>query len=450
MTLLRLAAIVCCALTLGACPGDGGGGGDAPDAIDDTADGPDPRTFLLAGVAEGFDIAASSPRVFSLEALGDLERLEALVVPVDLLGVPWSAFTGPDNQPGELPGAWVSAVYEMRDAAQATGRPLILSLSPFNGDFDSLAPEAHEEAGLLILRDKWLPGSQHYCFDPSAQSDPTKWEGAYAGYVRWIVAQFDAPRWVTLASRVNLYEENCGAQAPAAYPAVVGFALEAHRRLRAEGAEPVTIVGVDVEDLYGFPKQAGRCEGLTPAQCFAERAPLLDALGQPGGEGTPDRLGLVSYPAVALPSLSQGLPADWLSRIVDARSDLPPVVLGTALPPRTLQKQEGVCLDLLVSSAVEQRSWLDQVLALAGTEAMELVTWHPLRDLLPGEVVASCPCAGDAGICDYLGWIPPERADAARRLVTGGLWGLDDSERLAGTLWLGVLAPSPEGGEDAE
>lgn len=430
------------ALGLAACSDSGGMGGDPTDVIDG-ADASEPqRSFLIAGRAEGYDLTRSSPRVFSIEALGDLERLEALVVPIDLLGVPWADFLGPDNAPGSLPAAWLNAVTEMRDAAEATGRPLVLALSPLNAVFDNLAPEASEEAGALVLKPNWTPGSQNYCFNPSAQSDPLKYRDAYAGYARWVVQQFDAqaPAFVIVGQRINLYEENCWKQA-GAYEAVAGFAWAAHARIKELDDPPTTIVTVDVEDLYGFPKQDGRCQTGTPQDCFAERQALLSALDGPDGEAPPDRLGLESYPAVALPELGT-LPSDWLARVIDARPDMPPVIAGTGIPAGDLRTELGVCQDLLLTDEVAQRAWLDGVLAIAGTESMELVVWTPVRDLLPADVLGSCPCSGDATLCQHLDFLGSELANALRLRASAGLWSLDDTPRLAGTLWSELLAPA--------
>ena len=88
---------------------------------------------------------------------------------------------------------------------------------------------------------------------------------------------------------------------------------------------------------------------------------------------------------------------------------------------------------------MEQRAWLDQVLSTADAEGMELVVWHPLRDQMPWQVASSCPCGGDAEICFYLDSVQVETATATRRLVTGGLWDSEDTERLGGTIWMEIL-----------
>ncbi len=442
----RLAGLLLAVATLVSpgCSDDGGTGGDPADVIDDVDATEPERSYLVAGRAEGYDIEKSSPRVFSIDALGDLERVEALVVPLDLLGVPWSEFLGPNNAPGELPSVWFKAVQDMRDAAQETGRPLILALSPLNGTFDNLAAEAIEEAGALVLKPNWTPGSQNYCFNPSKQSDPLKYRDAYAGYARWMVQQFTppGPAFVIVGQRINLYEENCNFEA-GAYESVASFTWAAHARIKELDDAPTTIVSVDVEDLYGFPKQPGRCQTGTPQDCFEERKVLLEALSGADGEAPPDRLGLESYPAVALPEVGT-LPSDWLSRVIDARSDMAPVIAGTAVPATDIRTELGVCQDLLLASDVEQRSWLDSVLALAGTEEMELVVWHPLRDLLSADVLGSCPCSGDPALCQHLGFLTSELANAVRLSASAGLWAADDSERLAGTLWSELLGLDEE------
>ncbi|MCB9786966.1 MAG: hypothetical protein H6744_09775 [Deltaproteobacteria bacterium] len=418
-----------CALLLGAvgaaCGGGGGGGtdadaGDAGDAL------PDGRAFFLGARLEGYDITASRQRVFSVEAAGDPALSEVVVVPVDQLGLPWEAFKGPDNTPVELPAAWVAAVDAMKAAALATGKPMVLSLSPLAPTLDTLAPDARDESGLLVLNTQWTAR----CYDPSKDPDPERYRDRYAGFVAWVVQRFD-PRWVVLARRVNRYEV-CGRSA---YDAVLGFASEAGRRLDALPAGAVsaeTLVTVDVEDLYGYPRPGGPCDTLGAAACLATRQGLLDGIDA-------DLLGLESYPATALPSLGQ-LPQDWLERVAAARADLPSAVAGTSLPAVDLYTREGTCQPLLVSSDVVQRAWLDQVLSTAADREMAFVVWHPLQDLLDADAASACPCSPADPVCVHLDQLGAGASDV-RRFVTGGLFEHDGTERIGGTLWKGLLAP---------
>lgn len=421
-------AVLLLACAVVACPG-GGEGGDASDgdASGDAADAPGGgRDYFLGARLEGYDLSASPQRVMSVAAAGEPANYEVVVVPVDRLGLPWDAFVGPNNTPSELPGAWVAAVDAMKTAALATGKPMVLALSPLAPDLDTLAPAARDESGVLVLNSQWTAR----CYDPSKDPEPHRYRDRYAGYVTWIVQRFD-PRWVILAQRINRYE-TCGRPA---YDAVADYAGEARRRLAALPAGSITaetIVTVDVEDLYGFPKPGGPCGAKTPTDCFAERSALLSKVDA-------DILGLDSYPAIAVPTVG-ALPQDWLDLVAGARADLPSVVTGTSMPAVDLFTRKGTCQPILVSSDVLQRGWLDQVLSTAVSHAMPFVVWHPLQDLLDADAASACPCSTSEPVCGHLEQLNAG-ADDVRRLVTGGLFENDGTERIGGTLWKGLFTP---------
>lgn len=420
------ALLLACAMA--ACPGgDESSDASAADASGDAPDAPGGgRDYFVGARLEGYDISAARRRVMSVEAAGDPANYEVVVVPVDRLGLPWDAFVGPNNTPSELPGAWVAAVDAMKAAALATGKPMVLSLSPLAPDFDTLAPAARDESGLLVLNSQWTAR----CYDPSKDPEPHRYRDRYAGYVAWIVQRFD-PRWVILAQRINRYE-TCGRSA---YDAVADYAGEARRRLAALPAGTITaetIVTVDVEDLYGFPKPGGPCGAKSPQDCFAERSALL-------AEVDADILGLDSYPAIAVPTVGT-LPQDWLDRVASARADLPSVVTGTSLPAVDLFTRKGTCQPILVSGPELQRAWLDQVLSTTASHGMAFVVWHPLQDLLDAASASVCPCPSAEPVCGHLEQLNAG-ADDVRRLVTGGLFEHDGTARIGGTLWKGLFTP---------
>lgn len=427
----RLVVALAALGALGGCsddPAGPSGGGDVSDTRDVAPDAaPTGRSFLLAGRAEAYDINAPAPVrpwVPSLETLGD-DLAEAVVIPLDLYGIPWDSFTGPDNRPNDLPGPWFSAVNALKSLAESSGRPIVLALSPLATAGDTLAADAREQNGALILN----PSRHAPCYNPAADGNPTKWRDAWAGYAVWAVRQFE-PRWVILGQRVNRYEERCGV---APYEAVLDYPAEAHRRIKAltdVAPLPTTIVGVDVEDLYGYPQKPGRCVATTPEACFATRAPLLAGIEA-------DLLGLESYPAFALEDLAS-LPSDWLTRVADARDDLGGAIIGTHLPAVSLSRRGGVCTPLLDSSEAAQSAWLDQVINAATTRRMELVVWRSLRDLLPADVVSACPCAGDVAVCQHLEQLNAS-ADDVRRMVSAGLVDVDGAERPAASVWRQTL-----------
>ena len=420
-----------------------------PDAAGDADAGPS-RSYLLGGRAEAYAIAHQQ-RVVATRPLGDVcvpvqgdagaagdgevgpdgadavaqvcgPAVEAVVVPADLLGIPWGSFTGPDNLPAELPAPWFSAVQAARAEVEALGLPIVLALSPLSEEQDALALEATDQGGTLGLK----PFKVH-CYDPTKEARRNLYEypDAYAGYVRWMVGQFD-PRWVVLAQRVNRYYDACGAN-DAAYAGILGFAAKAHARLQDLDEPPVTVVSVDVEDLYGYPPKAGRCVGLGSAACLDQRKKLLAGIEA-------DRLGLESHPASALAELG-ALPSDWLSRVAAARPELPPVVSGTGLPAVSLSSPGGmICAPLLESSEAVQLEWLDQVVATATNLDMDLVVWSSPEDLLDAVVVASCPCHGDQALCQHLDQLGA-KTDEVRLRTVEGLWSTDGAPRAAAAIW---------------
>lgn len=427
---VRLAAAI--ALVAGC-----GDDGSKPPADTTETIGPSGRTYLLAARAERYDASALRPWTASLDALTQpaaeegappVRPLDAIVVPLDAIGIPWNAFTGPDNRPTELPAAWLAEVERIEGLVTQAGLPVVLALSPLSPEYDTLAPDARDEAGALVLNSTFRP----YCYDPSADGNPTRYRDQFAGYARWAAERF-RPRMVIVAQRLNLYEATCG---ESAYTALVDYAAEAHRRIAASevlSPSPTVIASLDVEDLYGFPKKDGRCQTGTPADCLAQRAPLIATLAD---SGVPV-IGLESYPHRALSDAS-AIPSDWLARVT-ARVSGPLVIAGASLPAVSLETERGVCTPLLSSSETAQRAFLDQVLATAQTHDMTLVAWRHLLDLQPSAVITACPCGGDFALCSHLDGLGSKR-DERRLMLVGGL-ASDAADRQAMDVWKALLTP---------
>jgi hypothetical protein len=430
-----------------ACPAGGDDDADTVDTSDvqggDAVSEPPPRAYRLGGWAESVTLSAgtlASPERMSAAPLGDPGDVESVVIPLDLLGVPWDAFNGVNNQPTELPAEWLeqvgeaeALVAELRGAldrveASGTGEPrtleVILALSPITRDGSALAPGTMELAGKAP---QW-----ENCFDPSAQSDPNRYGARYAGYVTYLVNRFE-PDAVILGRTMNRYEVACG---ELKYMAMLEVIHAAHDRLAERDEPPTTIVEVDVEDLYGYPKLPGRCVAMSPDECFEIRRGLLEGLRV-------DALGLHSMPAVALGDLETWSP-DWLERVANASPTPEVVVTATSLPATTLSEQGpggGPCIGVVGSDESIQRAWLTTVMLTAEALAMPWVAWHPVRDLAPEAVIASCPCSGDEDICFYLDHVIDERATATRRSVSSGLWTHDGQARLSGQQWSSEVSP---------
>lgn len=452
---IEISCLMCAALlALGGCssdnpPADTGGGGGADGGAD--SDGPKDRPYLLGARAEaysmtgqqrwlmdfaGLQVEIPAPSVAEGVDAGAPETVtlaEVVVVPLDLLGIPWESFDVPGDNPDALPGAWVSAVNDAKSAAAATGMEVVLALSPLNRTFDNLNAAAVDGGGGdLVLEPQWHGVA--YCYDPAKDPAPTKWRDAYAKYAVWAVKQFD-PRWVVLGERLNLYEANCAEAGVSEqlYPSIVGYATAAHEAIAALSDPPTTIVSVDVEDLYGYPKKDKRCVQTPAKECFEQRKGLLDDI-------VADRLGLESHPAIALPDLGS-LPGDWVAHIATGRPDLTPVITGAGLPGVRMEAQVGnggPCGPLLESDEETQRAFLDQLLGAGTALDMDLVVWSTPVDRLEAAVTASCPCGGDADLClhlDQLGVL----AKTVRLRTSEGLWSVEGTTRLAGEIWRQLL-----------
>lgn len=439
VALVALAALqaVCGGLalaSLGGCPDD-----EKPASDADAADGdalPGGRTYLLAAKAIEYDPSAATPEHAGLASLtvpdpdagadATQRPIEAVVIPLDLAGIPWASFTGPENAPGELPAAWLAEVTRMQQLATEAGVPVVLELSPLSSAFDTVAADARDEGGQLILNSRFKP----YCYDPSGDSQPTKLRDQFAGFAVWATERFH-PAMVVVGERLNLYEATCGASA---YAAIKGYVAEAARRIKALDAPPQVVVSIDVDDLYGYPKMAGRCQTGTPQDCLATRKALVEDLA-----ASVDVVGLESYPARAMAEL-ESLPEDWLRRAADAvaSGDGKTAITGTGLPAIRLEAAQGVCVPVFEGTEVDQKRWLDQVLAVATARKMPLVVWRSLSDLAPADVTGSCPCAGDFVLCSHFEGLGAG-ADDTRLMLVQGLWGKDGVARQAAALWLSRL-----------
>lgn len=433
-------ALFAAVLTLGLTTACSDGGG-TPDADVDGDTRPGDRTFLLAARAEGYDVTRSRPAYPTLDTLTiplspgaapagaplpPDRPLEAVVLPVDLLGVPWSSFDGPDNQPTSLPAPWLAEIERLEQLVAEANLPVVLALSPLSPEHDTLAPLASDGAGALVLNPTWRPS----CYDPGADANPTRHRDQFAGYARWLAERF-RPRAIILAQRLNLYEKNCGA---APFASVKAFAAAAHQRIAASTTlsdRPLTVVTFDVEDLYGFPAQPGRCVSVAPKDCLATRAPLMADLGV-------DQLGLESHPWRAFGDVS-AVPADWLSAVAAAQT-LPALVASTGAPAARLDSQRNACGPFIESTELAQRLWLDQVLAFSTAQKAPLLVWRTLVDPVDTAIVTGCPCGGDVPLCTHLDGLG-NRRDDRRGLLTSGLVASDGAPRQALTLWRSLLTP---------
>jgi hypothetical protein len=434
-TLLRYAWV---SLLFLGCPGPEGGqdsvSGDAADAVSQ-------RSYLLGGEAVRYEMSGGERWVFDPSPLqidgqegeqGDEDALpiwlaEVVVLPAHLYGVPWSEFGGTEDVPSNLPGSWVASLQAMKSSSAGWDRKTVLALMPTNSRYDNLAPRAKDDgSGQLQLEDNWL---NEYCPNTSAGGNPSKWPSAYARYVKWMVALFE-PDYVLLSRRINLYEENCGEVSPGSYESMVSYSTAANEALKAANIGVTTVVSVDVEDLYGYPRTPGRCPSLSAKECFETRRVLMAPL-------VADRIGLASYPAVAMSALKD-LPDDWLKVVLEAMGDTPAVFTGLGLPAVTLEQDSGVCVPLIETDESTQREFLEQALVAAEQRNMEIVVWTSGVDYLPVEPIAGCNCSEPKDVCTHLGFLGAS-ADAVRPHLIRGLFDASQNARQAGDVWQSLL-----------
>jgi hypothetical protein len=394
-----------------------------------------------ASWAVGHDPAAVPQQTLDV-ARADPEA--ALVIaPLDHLGIPWDAFDGPTDAPTAPPAPWVAAIDAAIATLAADGRPFALVVSPLSPDFGTLAAEAREANGRLIVD----PSAFRPCFDPATETRPEELRDRFARYVAWL-ANRARPAHLVVGHRLNLYEAQCGDRP---WRSVLGFVGEAIARVRglAEVAQPPgvapfvvpnLIVGLDVEDLHGLPRKPGRCAGVALADCLATRAPQLASSWAEvlTGASAPDVVGLESYPAaVLIDAPGEDIPATYLPGAIRAVTGWAAgsTVLGTGLPGVPLATRVGTpCVTFLTSGPEQQIRWLD--LAITASKAAELpfLAWRHHTDAGPTAALGSCPCSGDAAFCDHLDDLGV-RADPTRTSLVEGLIDSDGAPRPALTRW---------------
>jgi len=411
------------------------GCGNDPPATKDVIG--DARPYALGTWALSYDAGATPPLIPAIEA--NTADTEALVVSFEHLGLPWDSFRGPSNTPAAPPTTWINAVDALIASARASGRTFILAISPLSLEVDTIAANAREDGGLLLVDTAFKPT----CFDPSRETRPEDLRERFARYAAWLVNRA-RPDQAIIGRRLNIYEATCNS---AAYSGMLGYVAAATRAVRALADEPVvetqgpfvvpTIIhGLDGEDLFGLPAKPGRCPGAGHEACLAARAPVIATFkAELAGAAAADIVGLEVYPAAwVVANCGDEIPARYIPLLVAALDVPQTAIIGTGLPAGTIQAREGPCVPWYVGDEDTQARWLDRVLSDAKDLGMPLVIWRSMRDLAPAAVVTSCPCAGDFDLCSHLSDLGA-RANTRRARLTEGLIANDGTERAAMGIW---------------
>jgi hypothetical protein len=180
------------------------------------------------------------------------------------------------------------------------------------------------------------------------------------------------PQHYVHAVEVSAYPSNCGAGA--GWDSLVATANDAYQAVK--NAHPNTMVypSFIAMDLY-----ANSAQGYNAA-LVDSLLPLLR-----------DRLGLSLYPqgSATDPAL---LPSDMLTRMRDHYPTEPRIVVTeTGWNSQTMRVgTPATCVDALVASEAQARSYLDWLLNRAQIDRVDVVTWWSARDLLPEFVMGMC------------------------------------------------------------
>jgi hypothetical protein len=194
-------------------------------------------------------------------------------------------------------------------------------------------------------------------------------------------------------------------------------------------------VSVLAEQAYGFGVAGREPTCATPfgvgTGCLEDRMTLLEGLGC-------DQLGVRANVGVMLAQTPDwGLPDDWLTRLADS-ADRPIGFLAVSAPSRYIPALDTTCSPLAESDDVVQRQVLRDALEVASEQAISLLVWDPIQDLLEGSVMGSCPCAGDSDVCSYLDLLGA-KANDLRLSAASGLFEYDGTPKLGAALWTELM-----------
>ncbi|MCA9300245.1 MAG: hypothetical protein KDA28_14335, partial [Phycisphaerales bacterium] len=190
---------------------------------------------------------------------------------------------------------------------------------------------------------------------------------------------------------------------------------------------------IQLESLAGF--FSGACS-TTAESCVDDGLAQIADLRR-------DSFAVSVYPFLA--ELATGSPwsPDDLPRIFD-RVDEPIVIAetGTLATPLDFMGTDGTCAELVSNASEEEAArWLQHVVDLADAYDMELATWWSGYDVLPVQVMTSCPCEdGGAGFCDILDFfVQLGNAQAPLTYRTFGTMGIYTYEGTPRTSMVAIL-----------
>ena len=155
-------------------------------------------------------------------------------------------------------------------AAHATGKPIFLSVTPFDGTRSTLAPQAvGSGSGSAVTMTPY--GTAFATRSSSTATDSAANILAYTRYVDWMIDEFQ-PTWLNVAIEINLYFENCGSSAATG---AIQVSNAAYQAAHAHAAGLVVFPSIQIDHLYGY---AGCADGQTQADCFTAHYATINGL----------------------------------------------------------------------------------------------------------------------------------------------------------------------------
>jgi len=360
--------IVVLSLTLLSCGSGSGGDG-----------GVSKRSFYM-----GTTPFSATPTSFPEWRFANLDDKDLLSIHADdFYGVPWVEFR--DNL--ILPAAWVSKWAALASAAQATGKPLYLAVSPL-GNRRTLAPRV-DAAGNPVAN--WAPVDANGCYPFATDGGANGWQTAYIRYVTYLINLMQ-PAYVSPAAEMNIPFVPCSADKAA----WVSWYGGAHNAIKTAFPNLPVFATFQAEHMYGVSDAQAACAAPTTVeQCFDQR--LAEALAIPG-----DRIAFSTYPLAWKYRSEYGFsfPTDTYQRVRNATSRRIWISETGWAAVKVLSSYphggSGSCGAELVPPAfandIEQSGYMSWLLAEANNRQLETVVWWLNWDYLDGAVAATCPC----------------------------------------------------------
>src|ERR1700690_364283 len=176
---------------------------------------------------------------FQLTPANLADDTDAIEIHQEIYGTPWDEFAA--NQPP--PAEWVALMDSLAQSAHATGKPIFLSVTPFDGTRTQLAGKTVIAGGKVTVQNAWAA----HCYDFASAPDAAMYQQAYTRYVDWMIDEFQ-PTWLNMAIEINLYFEAC----PAAVTGAVQISNAAYEAAHAHAAGLVVFPSIQIDHLYGY------------------------------------------------------------------------------------------------------------------------------------------------------------------------------------------------------